>query len=113
MCGNCACNELHLVQRRRSGKWIFPVFSCMNCGDSVIFRASIPSEEPTSGIYRSDHFAFALQNAVRVGNDTDTFACIAGACVPPVEGVDLAGFAYPKSSRVFRLAAQASQTAST
>ena len=53
-----------------------------------------------------DHLRLAVQNAVRVGNDTDTVACIAGALLGAMWGVDaipqdwragIKGWPYPEA----------------
>ena len=45
---------------------------------AAITWTAVPEDDPTSGTFAAQHFALALENAVRAGNDTDTVAAIAG-----------------------------------
>ena len=45
---------------------------------AAIRQTPIPDHDPASGSYDCQHLQHALHNAVRIGNDTDTVAAIAG-----------------------------------
>lgn len=46
---------------------------------SAILRTTVPSDDPASGSFPCLHLQESLKTAVRVGDDTDTVAAIAGA----------------------------------
>lgn len=58
-----------------SNGWVVHAFQAAWC--SIISTQSM-ALDPASGTYPAQHFKFALENAVRVGGDTDTVAAIAG-----------------------------------
>lgn len=45
---------------------------------AAISETRVPQDRPDTGSFAASHFAEALQAAVRIGNDTDTVAAIAG-----------------------------------
>jgi ADP-ribosyl-[dinitrogen reductase] hydrolase len=54
---------------------------------SAIASTGIPVLDTGSGTFPADHFAHALRTSVRVGNDADTVAAIAGGLLGAVWGV--------------------------
>jgi len=46
---------------------------------SAITQTAVPADEPAAGSFACQHLQDALAAAVRIGNDTDTVAAIAGA----------------------------------
>jgi predicted protein tyrosine phosphatase len=45
---------------------------------AAITQTPVPDHDPAKGTYACQHLQHVLQNAVRIGNDTDTVAAIAG-----------------------------------
>jgi ADP-ribosylglycohydrolase len=45
---------------------------------AAITRTPVPGDDPAAGSFACQHLQHALHNAVRIGNDTDTVAAIAG-----------------------------------
>lgn len=54
---------------------------------AAITQTPIPRDDQGSGRFAADHFRFALQAAVHIGDDTDTVACIAGGLLGARWGV--------------------------
>lgn len=52
--------------------------SALQAAWAVITQTPVPDEDPARGSYACRHLQDALHNAVRIGNDTDTVAAIAG-----------------------------------
>ena len=46
---------------------------------AAITQTPVPASDPASGTFPGQHLQLALENAVRIGRDTDTVAAIAGA----------------------------------
>lgn len=53
---------------------------------AAITWTPIPELRPTDGSFPAQHFALALENAVRAGGDTDTVAAIAGGLLGAIWG---------------------------
>jgi ADP-ribosylglycohydrolase len=53
---------------------------------SAICTTPMPVDDPANGVFRVDHLRLALDAAVRVGNDTDTVAAIAGGLLGAAYG---------------------------
>ena len=54
---------------------------------SAIRQTETPPQQPASGSFAASHFEHALHAAVRIGNDTDTVAAIAGGLLGAYWGV--------------------------
>jgi ADP-ribosylglycohydrolase len=54
------------------------VVSAFQTAWSAITRTPSPGEDPTRGSFAAQHLQFAIEAAVRCGDDTDTVAAIAG-----------------------------------
>jgi len=80
---------------------------------SAIFHTPVPADLPQLGIFPAQHFQAALERAVRVGNDTDTVAAIAGgllgarwgqSAIPSAWVTKIHGFPNYTASDLVRLA---------
>lgn len=54
---------------------------------AAITRTPVPDDNPARGSFSASHYAEALQAAVRIGDDTDTVAAIAGGLLGAYWGV--------------------------
>jgi ADP-ribosylglycohydrolase/protein-tyrosine phosphatase len=68
--------ETHPPHHFQRNGW---VVEALQAAWSAITRTPVPADLPEQGSFAARHFQFALEAAVRTGNDTDTVAAIAGA----------------------------------
>lgn len=68
---------------------------------SAIFHTPVPADLPQLGIFPAQHFQAALERAVRVGNDTDTVAAIAGGLLGARWGQSAMPSAWPAAIHGF------------
>ncbi len=67
--------ETKLPHEFASNGW---VVSALQAAWSAIYHTPVPVEDETAGTFPAQHYALAVEAAVRAGNDTDTVAAIAG-----------------------------------
>jgi ADP-ribosyl-[dinitrogen reductase] hydrolase len=62
------------------------VVAALQAAWSAIATTPVPVDDLVAGVFRADHLRFALDAAVRAGNDTDTVAAIAGGLLGAAYG---------------------------
>ncbi|MEY3407091.1 MAG: hypothetical protein RL038_152 [Actinomycetota bacterium] len=62
------------------------VVSAFQAAWSAIVHADVPEDHPALGMHQAQHLQIALDRAVRVDNDTDTVAAIAGSLLGAIWG---------------------------
>jgi ADP-ribosyl-[dinitrogen reductase] hydrolase len=62
------------------------VVAALQAAWSAISTTTVPVHDPAAGVFRADHLRFALDAAVRAGDDTDTVAAIAGGLIGAAYG---------------------------
>ncbi len=76
--------EAHDPSHFRNNGW---VVEALQAAWSAMTRTPIPVLDPSAGTFPAQHFALALEAAVRAGHDTDTVAAIAGSLLGARWGV--------------------------
>ena len=94
------------------------VVQALQAAWSAIIRTPIPPLDPQAGSFPAQHFAHAVEAAVRAGHDTDTVAAIAGSLLGAKWGVSavplqwkriLHGYPDYRARDLVRLAVQAAR----
>lgn len=63
------------------------VVQALQAAWSAISHTPVPDDNPAGGVFAAQHLQYALESAVRGGNDTDTIAAIAGGLLGARWGV--------------------------